>query len=101
MIISSGYNIYPSYVEEIINGCEYVDACCVVGIPHQYKKQAVKVYIVLKEGIKPTGAIKREIKKYCEENLVRYSWPYEYEYRDVLPKTLVGKIAYRELEKKD
>ena len=37
-------------------------------------------------------------KKYCEENLVKYSWPYEYEYRDSLPKTLVGKIAYKELE---
>ena len=98
MIVSSGYNIYPSYVEEIISENEYVDTCCVVGIPHEYKKQAVKVYIVLKDGIKPTGNIKREIKKYCEDNLVRYSWPYEYEYRDSLPKTLVGKVAYRELQ---
>jgi len=99
MIVSSGYNIYPSYVEEIIRGNEYVDTCVVIGIPHQYKKQVVKAYIVLKDGVKPTGNIKKSIKKYCEDNLARYSWPYEYEYRDVLPKTLVGKIAYRELEK--
>ncbi len=99
MIVSSGYNIYPSYIEDIIDANEYVETCAVVGIPHEYKKQVVKAYIVLKKGIKPTNNIKKEIKKYCEENLVRYSWPYEYEYRETLPKTLVGKIAYRDLEK--
>ena len=99
MIVSSGYNIYPSYVENIICGNDFVDMCVVIGVPHPYKKQVVKAYIVLKDGIKPTGNIKKKIKKYCEDNLARYSWPYEYEYRDVLPKTLVGKVAYRELEK--
>ena len=99
MIVSSGYNIYPSYMEEIISKNEYVEKCAVIGIPHSYKKQVPIAYIVLKEGIKPTNEIKRKIKTYCEENLVRYSWPYEYEYRDNLPKTLVGKVAYRELEK--
>lgn len=101
MIISSGYNIYPSYMEEIISKCEEVQICAVVGIPHHYKKQVAKAYIVLKEGIKPTNEIKKKIKAYCEENLVRYSWPYEYEYRQELPKTLVGKVAYRELEKEN
>lgn len=99
MIVSSGYNIYPSYVENIICGHEYVSMCAVIGIPHPYKKQVAKAYIVLKDGIKPTTVVKKKIKKYCEDNLVRYSWPYEYEYRDTLPKTLVGKVAYRELEK--
>lgn len=99
MIISSGYNIYPNYMEDIIKKHEYVDTCVVIGIPHPYKKQVPKVYIVLKDGIKPTANIKKSIKKYCEENFVRYSWPYEYEYKDVLPKTLIGKVAYRDLEK--
>lgn len=99
MIVSSGYNIYPSYMEEIICKNEYVDSCAVVAIPHPYKKQVPKAYIILKEGIKPTSQIKNNIKKYCEENFVRYSWPYEYEYRTELPKTLVGKVAYKELEK--
>jgi len=101
MIISSGYNIYPSYIESIIKENKYVDTCVVVGIPHPYKKQVAKAYIVLKEGINVTTNIKKEIKKHCEDNLVRYSWPYEYEYRKELPKTLVGKVAYRELEKSD
>ena len=98
MIVSSGYNIYPSYIEGIINNHKYVDTSVVIGIPHPYKKQVAKAYIVLKDGVKPTNNVKKEIKKYCEDNLVRYSWPYEYEYRSELPKTLVGKVAYKELE---
>ncbi len=99
MIVSSGYNIYPSYMEKIILENKYVDTCCVIGIPHPYKKQVAKAYIVLKKGIELNNNVKKEIKKYCEDNLVRYSWPYEYEYRTELSKTLVGKVAYRELEK--
>ena len=98
MIVSSGYNIYPSYVENIIKQNKYVDTCVVVGVPHPYKKQVAKAYIVPKKDIKLTNSIKKEIKKYCEDNLVRYSWPYEYEYRNEIPKTLVGKVAYRKLE---
>lgn len=101
MIISSGYNIYPSYVEAIIKKCNYVDDCVVIGIPHEYKKQVLKVYIVLKDGIKTSSTIKNEIKKYCEDNLSRYSWPYEYEFRDSIPITLVGKVAYNELGKEN
>ena len=99
MIVSSGYNIYPSYMENIIMKHEYVDTCVVIGIPHPYKKQVAKAYIVLKKDINPTTQVKKSIKKYCEDNLVRYSWPYEYEFRDELPKTLVGKVAYKKLEK--
>lgn len=99
IIISSGYNIYPSYVESIIMKNKYVDTCVVIGIPHPYKKQVAKAYIVLKKDVELNNTIKKEIKKYCEDNLVRYSWPYEYAYVENLPKTLIGKIAYRELEK--
>ena len=98
LIISSGYNIYPSYVEDIIMKCPEVQTCAVVGIPHPYKKQVAKAYIVLKKGIKPTLKVKNTIKKYCENNLVKYSWPYEYEYRDAIPTTLMGKVAYKNLE---
>ena len=47
------------------------------------------------------GALSEEVKKYCEENLSKYSWPYEYEYRDSLPTTLVGKVAYKKLEEEN
>lgn len=101
MIVSSGYNIYPSYVEDIICSHPLVDSCVVIGIPHEYKKQVAKAYIVLKNGEKPTMGIKKQIKKYCEENLAKYSWPYEYEFRDNLPTTLVGKVAYKKLEEEN
>lgn len=101
MIISSGYNIYPSYVEEVIKKHPYIENCVVTGIPHEYKKQVLKVYIVLKQNIKLTLSNKNKIKKYCEENLSRYSWPYEYVYRDSLPVTLVGKIDYKQLEEEN
>ena len=101
MIVSSGYNIYPSYVEEIICKHPMVDACVVIGIPHEYKKQVAKAYVVLKKGEKGTASVKKQIKKYCEERLAKYSWPYEYEFRDSLPTTLVGKVAYKELEEEN
>ena len=78
-----------------------VDSCVVIGIPHPYKKQVAKAYIVINKNVKLTIGLKKKIKKYCEDNLARYSWPYEYEYRDSLPKTLVGKVAYKVLEEEN
>lgn len=101
LIVSSGYNIYPSYVEDIIKKHPMVDTCVVIGVPHQYKKQVAKAYIVLKNGEKVNAGIKKSIKKYCEDNLAKYSWPYEYEYKDSLPTTLVGKVAYKKLEEEN
>ena len=101
MIVSNGYNIYPSYVEGILNEHPYVLTSTVIGIPHPKKVQVAKAYIVLKDGVKLTIALKKKIKRHCETNLARYSWPYEYEFRDKLPKTLVGKVAYKELEKEN
>lgn len=101
MIVSSGYNIYPSYIEDIICKHPLVDSCVVIGIPHEYKKQVAKAYIVLKKGERVTMGVKKQIKKYCEENLSKYSWPYEYEYRDSLPTTFVGKVAYKKLEEEN
>jgi len=101
LIVSSGYNIYPTYVEDIISKHPMVDSCVVIGIPHEYKKHVAKAYIVLKNDIKVNNTIKKQIKKYCEENLAKYSWPYEYEYRDSIPTTLVGKVAYKKLEEEN
>lgn len=98
LIVSSGYNVYPSYIENTIMELDEVEACVVIGISHPYKKQVAKAYIVLKKNVKLTAMIKKKIKKHCENNLARYSWPYEYEYREELPKTLVGKVAYKKLE---
>ena len=99
LIIVSGYNVFPSHIEEVIDKHEAVLSCCVVGIPHPYKVQVPKAFIVLKEGYKDTLKIKAEIKEYCEKNLSKYMIPKEFEFRESLPKTMIGKVDYRSLEK--
>ena len=97
MIVSSGYNVYPSQIEQIINEHPYVKTSVAVGVPHPYKKEVIKVYIVLKDGLILNSEIKNSIKAYCKKNIASYALPYAYGYRKELPKTKVGKVAYREL----
>ena len=99
IIISNGYNLYPSYIETIINSHPDVFTSTVIGIPHPKKVQVAKAFIVLKDGVKPSKEVEKSIRLHCEKNLARYSLPAVYEFRESLPKTLVGKVAYRELEK--
>ena len=99
IIISNGYNLYPSYIETIINSHPDVFTSTVIGIPHPKKVQVAKAYIVLKDGVNASKDIEKSIRLYCEKNLAKYSLPAVYEFRNSLPKTLVGKVAYRELEK--
>lgn len=99
MIISSGYNVYPQQIEQVIETHSEVLKCTVVAMPHKYKVQVAKAYIVLKEGISPSGSLKKEIKELCEKNLSKFSIPYDYEYRKSLPKTLIGKVDYKQLER--
>ena len=101
VIVSSGYNIYPQYIENIIDSHPDVLMSCVIGIDHPYKIQVAKAFIVLKKGISPDEEKLTSIKAHCEKNLAKYSWPYEYEIREELPKTLVGKVAYNELVKEE
>ena len=101
IIISSGYNVYPSYIENVIVSHEDVLACTVIGIPDKYKGQVAKAYIVLKDGVEATSELKNEIKELCKKNISKYAIPKEYEYRKQLPKTLVGKVAFTELEKEN
>ena len=101
MIISNGYNIYPIELEEIICKCKYVAQCTVVAVKHKIKQEAVKAVIVLKKEYVLNSDIEKEIKDYCNKNIAKYAKPYEYEFREALPITKVGKVNYRELEKKN
>ncbi len=98
MIISSGYNIYPSQIEEVIERHEGVLTCSVVGIPHPYKVEVPKAYIVLKKGYYETNQIKEEILYLCKKNLSYYAIPKEFEYRKSLPKTMIGKVDFKKLQ---
>ena len=101
MIVSSGFNVYPNIIEEVIEKHPDVSKCCVIGIPHKYKMRVAKAFVVLEKDIKPTPKIKKEIIELCKKNLAAYSLPKEYEFRDSLPKTLYNKINYRELENEE
>ena len=98
MIITSGYNVYPSQLENIIDGHEKVLLSCVVGVKDKYKMQKVKAFVVLRPGFEPTDEVRGELMDYCRKRIAKYAMPYEIEFRDELPKTLVGKVAYRVLE---
>ncbi len=98
MIITSGYNVYPSQLENIIDGHEKVLISCVVGVKDKYKMQKVKAYVVLRPGFEPTDEVREELMAYCRKHIAKYAMPYEIEFREELPKTLVGKVAYRVLE---
>ena len=98
MIITSGYNVYPSQLENIIDGHEKVLLSCVIGIKDEYRGQKIKAYVVPMPGIEPTEELKAEILNYCAGKMAKYALPRELEFRAELPKTLVGKVAYRVLE---
>jgi len=98
MIITSGYNVYPSQLENIIDGHDKVLLSCVIGIKDEYRGQKVKAYVVPMPGIAPTEELKKEILDYCSDKIAKYAMPRELEFRTELPKTLVGKVAYRVLE---
>ena len=98
MIITSGYNVYPSQLENIIDGHEKVLLSCVIGVKDPYRVQKVKAYVVPMPGVEPTEELKQELLEYCSKRIAKYAMPREIEFRTELPKTLVGKVAYRVLE---
>ena len=98
MIITSGYNVYPSQLENIIDAHEKVLYSCVVGVKDKYKMQKVKAFVVLRPEFQPSDEIREELMAHCRKHIAKYAMPYEIEFREELPKTLVGKVAYRVLE---
>lgn len=101
MIVSSGFNVYPGQIEQVIEMHPDVNKCCVVGIPHPYKMEVPKAFILLKPDVKESAKLKKELKELCKDNLAAYSIPKEFEFRDSLPKTLMNKIDFKLLEKEE
>lgn len=101
LIIVSGINVYPSQVENAIDAHPDVLLSCAVGVPDPYKMHVVKAFVVLRQGVEPSDKIKEEIIENCKKNVSRYGVPREIEFRTELPKTLVGKVAYRVLEEEE
>ena len=101
MIISSGYNVYPGQLENILDAHPAVQMSCVIGVPDPYKMQKVKAFVKLAAGYQPTEDTKQTLLSYCREHIAKYAMPYDIDFKEDMPKTLVGKVAYRVLEEEE
>lgn len=101
MIKSSGMNVYPAQVEELLYKHPKVRDACVIGVPDEAQVQVVKGFVVLKNPADAGAETQKELINYCREHLIKWSCPRSIEFRDDLPKTLVGKIAFNVLEKEE
>ena len=101
MIITSGYNVYPGQIENILDANELIHMSCVIGVPDPYKMQKVKAFVMLKPGVPENDDTKELILAYCRKHIAKYAMPYDIEFRKELPTTLVGKVAYRVLEEEE
>ena len=95
MIIAGGYNIYPVELDGVLMGHPKILEACTIGIPHEYRGETVKAFIVVKAGETLTA---EEVSNYCKENLAPYKVPKIIEFIDELPKSAVGKILRRKLK---
>lgn len=94
LIICSGYNVYPRVIEEAIYLHEAVEEAIVIAVPDAYRGQSPKAFIKLKDGANVTA---EELKAFLKGHLSTIELPREYEFRDSLPKTMVGKLSKKEL----
>ena len=101
MIVTSGYNVYPSQLENIIEGHPAVQRSCVIGVKDALKMQRVKAFVVLNDICPKDEDMRNSIMKHCKAYIAKYALPSEIEFRDSLPTTLVGKVAYTVLEKEE
>lgn len=93
MVLVSGFNVFPSELENVISLCEGIVECAVIGVPDEKQGEAIKVFVVKDN---PTLS-EDDVIRYCQQNLTGYKRPKYIEFRDELPKSNVGKILRREL----
>lgn len=98
MIITNGYNVYPGQLENVIDSVPEVAYSCVIGVKDERRGQKVRAYVVLQDGITPSEEIESKIMDALKKRIDKFALPKEIEFRDELPKTLVGKVFYRQLE---
>jgi len=98
IIISSGYNIYPIEIDNVLFAHPKILEACIIGVPDEYRGETVKAYIVPKPG---ESVDEQEIMQFCKQRLAAYKVPKIIEFIDSLPKSAVGKILRRELRDMD
>jgi long-chain acyl-CoA synthetase len=101
MVIVSGFNVYPTEVEQVLYQHPKISKCAVIGVPDDTTGERVKAFIVLKEGQTATA---EEITEWCrapDQGLTGYRVPKDIEFRDSLPETLIGKVLRRALQEEE
>ncbi len=98
LIICSGYNVYPRRVEEALYEHAAVEEVIVIGIADKYRGEAPKAFVKLKEGEEATKAI---LMKHLEAKLSKIEMPADIEFRDKLPRTMIGKLSKKELKEEE
>ena len=98
VIKPSGFQVWPREVEEVVSSYPAVLEVGVAGVPDDYQGEAVKAWVVLRSGQKATAD---EIRQYCRQKLAPYKVPKHIEFRDGLPKSMVGKVLRRVLAQEE
>lgn len=101
MIVTSGYNVYPAQIENILDAHEKVQMSCVIGLPDPYKMQKVMAFVKLASDVAADEQTKQELMEHCRKHVAKYAMPCDIAFRAEMPKTLVGKVAYRVLEEEE
>ena len=94
MAIIGGYNVFPSEIDEVLHEYPKVQEAVALSVPHRSKGETLKAYVVPKPGEKITVA---ELVAHCRQKLASYKVPRMFEFRDELPKSMVGKVLRRAL----
>jgi long-chain acyl-CoA synthetase len=94
LILVGGFNVYPNEIEDVLYTHPAVKETAVIGIPDQYKGEAIKAFVVVKQGMEVTAG---ELIAHCKERLAKYKIPAYVVFAESLPKSAVGKILRREL----
>ena len=97
MIISSGYNIAGSEVEDALHINDKVSACAVIGVPNEKRGSIVKAYIVLSDNNKPSDKLLLELQNHTKQAIAPYKYPREIEFVEALPRTRTGKVQRQKL----
>jgi len=98
LIISSGYNVYPREIEEVLYEHPGIQKAAAIGLPDEKRGEKIKVFVVPNEG---ATLDTEEVMKYCQERLAKYKWPSIIEIRSSLPESTVGKILKKDLKKEE
>ncbi len=101
MIVTSGYNVYPAQIENILDAHELVQMSCVIGIPDSLKMQKVKAFVKLAAGAEASDETRQILLAHCRKHVAKYAMPCDIVFKAEMPKTLVGKVAYRVLEEEE